>query len=271
MNLEIALGIDPHITNMPPFMQEVGLKGLESFVLILLKEFASSEISWVKFQSAYFEEHGIEGLKIASNMIKQAKSLGYEVIYDGKRGDIGTSAAAYARAYLETGKDFEVDALTMHAYHGFDSLNTCFELAKSQGKRIFVLVRTSNLGAEDVQESAAPKLLQRIEAYNADRIQNDGFGPIGAVVGATQTEFAQQYRNTCPHTMWLCPGLGFQGADIDKTSAMLLENSSGAIFPVSRGISGTAEANASCETIEDYVECVSRRYQDLIGANTPSG
>jgi orotidine-5'-phosphate decarboxylase len=145
-NSAIVVGIDPAIERFPLEILEVHqtvYDRLFAFSKAVI-DGVSPHVPAIKFQSAYFEANGIEGMTALRNLIKYAKSEGLFVIADAKRGDIGSTANAYAKAFLEPGRDFESDALTINPYLGDDSNNEFYKQADAYDKGVFVLVKTSN-------------------------------------------------------------------------------------------------------------------------------
>lgn len=204
----------------------------------------------VKFQSAYFEQYHSEGVDAYYSLIHEAKQLGLLVIGDAKRGDIGSTSAAYAAGHLEdfAGDDAEEystpDALTINPMLGMDAIEPFVSTALSADKGLFVLVRTSNPGSRDFQdvkleggktwsEHVADTLRTRIDAGGAGR---HGFSSIGAVVGATQTHTMTSMRQRLPKSIFLLPGYGTQGATGEMTRAAFDAKGQGAIVSASRSI-----------------------------------
>ncbi|MBR4791289.1 MAG: orotidine-5'-phosphate decarboxylase [Treponema sp.] len=197
-----------------------------------------------KVQIAYYEAMGLEGLKVYSQTLKLVRESGLIAISDIKRGDIGATSQAYARAHF-TG-DFETDIITINPYMGFDTLQPYTKYAEPEngGKGAFVLLCTSNPGMTDIehQELKAGGLLlervgdeiARIGAGFAKFYPEQTCGIYGAVVGATQVADARYLRDKYKDTFFLIPGYGAQGGDaaICKT---LLEKAGGTVNS-SRGI-----------------------------------
>ncbi len=208
-----------------------------------------------KVQIAYYEAMGLEGLKVYSQTLKLVRDSGLIAISDIKRGDIGATSQAYARAHF-TG-DFETDIITINPYMGFDTLQpyTKYSEPENGGKGAFVLLCTSNPGMTDIehQELKAGGLLlervgdeiARIGADFAKFYPEQTCGIYGAVVGATQVADARYLRDKYKDTFFLIPGYGAQGGDaaICKT---LLEKAGGTVNS-SRGILCAWKKNADLE------------------------
>jgi orotidine-5'-phosphate decarboxylase len=204
----------------------------------------------VKFQSAYFEKYLWEGVEAYYSLIQEARELGLIVIGDVKRGDIGSTSAAYAAAHLsdppfDEHEDTRApDAITISPFLGMDSIEPFVKAARDDGKGLFVLVRTSNPGSADLQDMQTldgrtfSELLAdtlRPIAAKDGLVGESGFSSIGAVVGATQTHTMASLRQRLPQSIFLLPGYGTQGATAEMTRAAFI-NGKGAIVSASRSI-----------------------------------
>ena len=231
-----------------------------------------------KVQIAYYEAMGLEGMKIYSETLKYIRSTGLIAISDIKRGDIGATSDAYARAHF-TG-DFETDIITINPYMGFDTLQPFTEYSSPEkgGKGAFVLLCTSNPGMTDIehQELKAGGLLlervgdeiARIGSDFASQYPDQTCGIFGAVVGATQVADARYLRDKYKDTFFLIPGYGAQGGDAEICKT-LLERAGGTVNS-SRGIlcawkkaEGLAEkAAAGALTLDDIVGAAAKAAVD---------
>ena len=216
----LCVGIDPHKGLMPDLACQNGkvtLDGLRQFSMNVV-EAASGFVPAVKPQAAMFEAFGPEGVAILSETARAARKAGLLVIMDAKRGDIGSTSAAYAEAYLGDDAPFASDALTVNPWMGIDTLMPFIERAEASGSGLFILVRTSNGGAADLQEletdgmlvyqKLAQKLAPLIEKANG----KSGLSSFGIVAGATVPEQAKALRALLPSAPFLIPGFGAQGA-----------------------------------------------------------
>jgi orotidine-5'-phosphate decarboxylase len=173
----------------------------------------------VKPQVAFFERHGLAGMRALAHLMATLRSTGVYVIADAKRGDIGTSVDGYAAAWLTTGADFEADALTLHPFHGVGSLGSTFDFAHSQGKTVFVLVATSNpegIGLQSAATASGETVSQLVLREMADYVTREslGWSAVGAVVGATVDWKKRGLSlDMFPDMPLLSPGYGAQGAD----------------------------------------------------------
>jgi orotidine-5'-phosphate decarboxylase len=207
----LCVGIDPH----PALMDAWGLTdsafGLEKFAMSVVEAVAGS-VAVVKPQSAFFERHGSQGIAVLEKVIAEARGMGTLVVLDVKRGDIGSTAQAYADAYLDPSSPLAVDAVTASPFLGFGSLEPMFETALANDAGVFVLALTSNPEGAQVQHattedgrSVAATVLDAIASRN---VGAEPFGSIGAVVGAT---IGSTYENLDVNGPLLVPGVGAQG------------------------------------------------------------
>jgi len=203
----------------------------------------------VKPQSAYYELLGPAGVSALHQTVQYAKSKGMYVIIDGKRNDIGSTAAAYSDAYLGRIKigerefaPFDADSLTVNAYLGSDGILPFVENCKRFDKSIFALVKTSNPSSGELQDlfcgdrtlyTAMGDLLARI---SHDTIGSYGYSAVGAVVGATYPSDARTLRERLRHTFFLVPGYGAQGGGAEDVVPCFDQFGRGAIVNSSRGI-----------------------------------
>jgi len=197
----------------------------------------------VKPQAAFFERLGHEGMAALADVIQYAAEKELLVIVDGKRGDIGSTAVAYAEAYL--GREQSVwgaDALTVNPYLGEDSLTPFVQVAQARDAAIFVLVKTSNPGGKTFQDLTTQDrplyahVATLVDALASKSRGHCGYGCVGAVVGATYPEELVDLRDTMPNSWFLVPGFGAQGADASDVAGAFDERGLGAIINSSRGI-----------------------------------
>lgn len=204
----------------------------------------------VKPQVACFERLGAPGWAALAEVVQQAHEHGLLVIADAKRGDIDVTAAAYGQAFLgATPTPFGdvpglgADALTVNPLLGGDSLEPLVSAARQSGAGLFVLVRTSNGGAADVQEltlADGGTVTERL-AELVDRVGvrgEDGLADVGAVVGATAPEWIERLRELMPAAVFLLPGIGAQGGRVEDLAAVFAPGPAGGLISASRGIVG---------------------------------
>lgn len=240
----------------------------------------------VKPQAAFFEELGPPGLLALWNVIRHARERGLIVILDGKRGDIGSTAEAYAHAYLggdEHGR-WAADALTVNPYLGGDTLDPFVANAAEHGTGFFVLVKTSNPGSGQFQDLAIAQDNRPLYRHVADYVERlsgavigpAGYGSIGAVVGATYPQQLAELRATMPHAWLLIPGYGSQGATASDVAAGFDSRGLGAIVNNSRGIifAHARREYAGRFKPDHWQEAIAAATHDMIDqlrADTPAG
>lgn len=222
----------------------------------------------VKVQAAFFEELGPAGMTAMASVILHACHLGLLVIVDGKRNDIGSTAEAYARAYLGREESpWGADALTVSPYLGDDSLQPFYDTAYERGAGIFVLVKTSNPGGGMLQDLCADgaTIYQRVAASVEQMASGSqgkcGYGCVGAVVGATYPAQLSELRSAMPHTWFLVPGYGSQGGTAADVAAAFDSRGLGVIVNNSRGILFAHER-------PEYARFGAARWQDAVEAAT---
>jgi orotidine-5'-phosphate decarboxylase len=223
----------------------------------------------VKFQSAYFERYLSEGVEAYYSLVQEAKELGLLVIGDVKRGDIGSTSAAYAAAHLadppfdQTEETTAPDAITVNPMLGMDAIEPFVKTARDDGKGLFVLVRTSNPGSAELQDvkladgrTWSEMLADRVReiASKEGLVGESGWSSIGAVVGATQAHTMQSLRERLPQSIFLLPGYGTQGATAEMTRAAFRDGR-GAIVSASRSIL-YAHREPAWASEKDWKRCV---------------
>ena len=213
-------------------------------------EAAGEECVAVKPQVACFERLGAPGWAALAAVVELAQDAGLLVIADCKRGDIDVSATAYAQAFFgETETAFGpvpglgADAITANPLLGADSLAPFVEAARLHAAGCFVLARTSNPGAADLQErelaaggTVSDALARMIAELGAPGIGRSGLADIGAVVGATAPDRLERMRELMPHAIFLLPGVGAQGGRVQDLAAAFAPGPAGGLVSASRGI-----------------------------------
>ena len=238
----LCVGIDPHPRLMPAVFggpdQSAGtadaLRHLRAFTGAVI-DAAAGLVPAIKPQVAFFEQHGPGGVEILAEAARDARTRGLLVVMDAKRGDIGSTAQAYAEAWLGGEAVFASDALTVNPYLGFDSLEPFITRAEQTGSGVFILVRTSNAGSADLQQRQAgdkpvwAHLADGLAGYvEAQKSKTTGLSSIGIVVGATGPEEARAVRALLPAAPFLIPGYGAQGASAaDALSGLVKDTETG--------------------------------------------
>jgi orotidine-5'-phosphate decarboxylase len=193
----------------------------------------------VKAQSAFFEEVGSAGLFALQQVVAHAHARGLLVILDAKRGDIASTAEAYARAAFET---YDADAVTINPYLGRDSVEPFLRLARKLGRGVYVLVRTSNPGAGQFQDLVCDgkplhqHVASEVTAWAGENRGASGYGNVGAVVGATSRKELTELRRLLLDVPLLVPGYGAQGGTAGDVRAAFDARGLGAVVNNSRGI-----------------------------------
>lgn len=228
----ICVGIDPVADHLPTELAcGPPLPGIERFCEAVL-DAVSDVAPCTKIQSACFERHGAEGVAALERIMSHAKSLGFEVILDAKRGDIGISATHYAAAAAA----MDADWVTVNGYLGEDGILPF----RNAGLGVFVLVRTSNPSGDEIQAvETSVGTVAGVVASMVDRLGRDDPGDLastGAVVGATKPEAAASLRSIMPRAPFLLPGYGAQGGGAEGVRAALDGDGGGVLVTASRSI-----------------------------------
>lgn len=211
------VGIDPNPSELwPQCGGDGGAAAVLAHCQAVIGAVAEAAVA-VKFQLAWFERLGRDGLAVLAEAAGFAKEAGLLVIYDGKRGDIPHTAAAYAQALL--GKEgLDGDALTVNPWFGEEGIHPFLSLARREGKGVFVVVRSSNRGGADLQElelTGGGRVWERLADLLCQLAQGGAGGELGAVVGATVPEALRRARAILGDLPLLVPGVGAQGGRVE--------------------------------------------------------
>ena len=230
-----CVGIDPHAALLGDWGLPDSVEGLERFAATCVEAFAG-QVGFVKPQSAFFERFGARGVAVLERTVQELRHTGTLVLLDVKRGDIGSTAAAYAEAYLDEDSPICADAVTVSPFLGFGSLEPFFEVAEQNDGGVFVLALTSNDEGPEVQQAVsgdvtvAGRILAQLKALNGDRTP---MGPFGAVVGATIGSTEEDLAINGP---LLAPGLGAQGGTVDDIVRLFGSVADNVLPSTSRGV-----------------------------------
>jgi orotidine-5'-phosphate decarboxylase len=241
----LCVGIDPH----PALMDAWGLTdsafGLEKFAMSAVEALAGT-VAVLKPQSAFFERHGAKGIGVLEQVLAAARELGALVVLDVKRGDIGSTAQAYADAYLDRTSTLAADAITASPFLGFGSLDPVIDTALKHDAGVFVLALTSNPEGAQVQHATttdgrtvAGSVLDAIATRNAGA---GDLGSVGAVVGATIGETREHLDVNGP---LLVPGIGAQGGSVADVRRIFGSACRNVLPSSSRGILGAGPEPAA--------------------------
>lgn len=210
----LCVGIDPHASLLEAWGLPVNVAGLAEFSRICVEAFADT-VALVKPQVAFYEQFGSQGFAVLEETIGTLREKGCLVVSDAKRGDIGSTMAGYATAWLDPASPLVSDAVTVSPYLGFGSLAPVLELAEEHGRGVFVLAATSNPEARELQDQVGPdgrsisqQITDAVAEVNAGHAAHGKAGNVGVVVGATLSNPPQLSALNGPILM---PGVGAQG------------------------------------------------------------
>ncbi len=257
MSSGLCVGLDPSREQLLSWNLTDDLIGLKIFCDKMTQVCLQTKVAFVKPQSAFFERFGWEGLRILTEMNKSLRKEGIFTIFDGKRGDIGSTAAAYAEAYLSATDYSKFNAITLNPFLGYESLVPFIKKSQTEKVGVFIVVRSTNSESEIMQEalvkdnnSVAIWLAKKIQEQNSGLFGENNIGPIGAVVGSTLSSL-HALLATMKSSLFLCPGIGAQGATIEQALEIFKGFSQQCIFPISRGITlNCAEEEALIKKIK---------------------
>jgi orotidine-5'-phosphate decarboxylase len=256
----LVLGADPHGEVLTRWGLTDDADGLERFTDIVLAAAAGS-VGLIKPQSAFYERHGWRGIRALTRLAETARAQGLLVILDVKRGDVGSTNAAYAAAYLGDDAPVRADAITVHPYLGLAAMGDLIDRASGSGGCLLVVARSSNPEGRAVQSATLPsshspgggmtvdqRLLADIGALNA-RLAPGRIGPVGAVVGPAAVD--PPLDLAAANGLLLAPGVGAQGAaaaDVAATFAAcpdrVMPSASRSLLAAGPGVAALRDAAA---------------------------
>ncbi|MEB3073172.1 orotidine-5'-phosphate decarboxylase [Parvimonas sp. C2] len=237
----VCVGLDSHLDYIPNYIKEKHEK-ISDIIFEYNKTIidATSDIVAIyKPQIAYYEANGLEGLIAYQRTLRYLKEKGLLGIGDVKRGDIASTAKEYAKAHFKG--EFEADFITLNPYMGMDSITPYLDYLKIGEKGVFVLLRTSNEGAKDIEcldyngEALYFKVGDELKKFADELTSECGYSPLGFVVGATHSEEAKKIRERYKNIFFLLPGYGAQGAKAEDIRTYL-NDFNGGVVNSSRGI-----------------------------------
>ncbi len=248
---QLIVGLDPRIDLLPVELRGEAVLGrasaagaVERFCKGIVDAVAPYVVG-VKPQVAFFEALGSGGWQALESVSRYAADAGLLVIADAKRGDIGSTARAYAAAFLEPrGSEPPLaDALTVNPYLGTDSLDPFLSACRNHGAGLFVLVRTSNAGGRDLQDAVLSDgtpvwrhVAGLVAEWGADLVGERGMSSVGAVVGATVPRIVGEARRAMPQSILLLPGVGEQGATPADVARAFTSGPASALVNASRSV-----------------------------------
>jgi orotidine-5'-phosphate decarboxylase len=226
----------------------------------------------VKPQVACFERLGAPGWTALAATVAHARAAGLLVLADGKRGDIDVTATAYAQGFLGAGGDgiiagLGADALTVNPYMGLDTLRSFAAVGRAHEAGLFVLVRTSNPGAADLEDEPLARggtVWERVAELVAElgaehRAPLSGLSDIGAVLGATRPEHLARARELLPHAIFLLPGVGAQGGRVEDLAPAFAPGRAAGLVTASRSIVGAHEQDGDAASPADAARAEAER------------
>lgn len=243
----LVVGLDPVLERLPSDLgradrhDRAAAAGLILEFNLRVLDAVADYACAVKPQIAFYEPFGPAGLQAWERTIEAARERDLLVIGDVKRGDIGSTAAAYAQAHLGGGPAHS-DAITVNPYFGTDGMAPFIDAARENAGGLFVLVRTSNPTAAELQDLDAggqrlhEHVADLVTRWGADLVGENGYSSVGAVVGATAPEALGRLRERMPNAWFLVPGVGAQGGAADDVIPAYGERGLGAVVNASRGI-----------------------------------
>lgn len=288
----ICVGLDPMLSYIPEHILKQSfsdfgetLEGAADAIWHFNKEIVDHTydlIPSVKPQIAMYEQLGIEGLKVYEKTVRYCQGKGLLVIGDAKRGDIGSTSAAYATAHLGKVKvgnsictAFNTDFLTVNPYLGTDGVKPFVDVCKAEDKGLFILVKTSNPSSGEFQDQLVngrpvyELVAEKVVEWGAEC--KDGiYSNVGAVVGATYPEMSRILRKLMPTTYFLVPGYGAQGGTAEDLKPCFNEDGLGAIVNSSRGIIAAYKQEKYAKFGEEHFAEASRQAVEDMAADINS-
>ena len=239
-----TLGLDTQLSHLPEGFRGASEEQADAVLRYnkCLMDALKGVVPCIKVQVAFYELLGVAGMAAFRDTLAYARSTGYVTIADVKRNDIGSTASAYAGAYLSENAPFRVDFITVNAYLGYDGIRPFLETAAETGGGMFVLARTSNPSGGQLQDLRTDKgtlyevVGGLVSEWGKGNIGAHGYASVGAVVGATYPEEGARLRAAMPHTFFLIPGYGAQGGGGADVRGMLDAQGGGGVINASRSI-----------------------------------
>ncbi len=255
-----VVGLDPHLDRLPgplraryqgrtgaSFRMEAARAVLEFNRIVI--DSISDLVPAIKPQFAFYEALGSHGFSVLEETCALARESGLLIVGDAKRGDIASTAAAYARSILDPAGPFHCDSVTVNPWMGADTLDPFVEVCAETGGGLFVLVRTTNPGSRWLQHHGEPAGASLVAAAIAQKGEEltgaSGMSSIGAVVGAMTGDEASLLRQQMPAAWFLVPGVGAQGGSESDAVAGIRSDGLGCLVNSSRGVLYPSESDRS--------------------------
>jgi orotidine-5'-phosphate decarboxylase len=248
---QLVVGLDPRVDLLPVELRGEAVLGRAAAASAVARfckgiiDAVGPYVVAVKPQCAFFEELGSDGVRALEEVCDYARSVGILVLVDAKRGDIASTARAYATAFLEPREDGTplADAVTASPYLGHDASEPFIAACRRHGAGVFFLVRTSNAGATEVQDATLSDgrmlwqyLAELVHEWGQPLVGERGLSSVGAVVGATHPRAVSQARKLMPQTPLLLPGVGAQGATPADVARAFTSGPASALVTASRSV-----------------------------------
>ncbi len=294
-NAPVCVGLDPLIERFPKaLLQDVGIpltaagavepdvdpamcaKAMRAFGQEIIRAVAP-HVPVVKINIAFFERYHADGLRAYFDLVRFAREAGMIVIGDVKRADIGHSSTQYAQAHLldVPGADVAApDAITVNPYFGFDTIRPFVDIARAEGRGLFVLVQTSNESAAEVQNLVLPDGLKLCEqvgklvqtwAGGEGLVGRSGYSCVGAVVSPRDLDSTERIRTLMPQCLFLVPGFGAQGRTAAEVAKCFRSDGTGAIVNASRSVIYAHNIAPYCDRCgTDWTRAVEQACKDLV-------
>ena len=275
----LCLGLDPHSNLIPKLfknnLHKLSIKNIEDFLFEII-DITKNKVVALKPQVAFFEQWGPDGMSLLVKISKLAKENNIPIIMDAKRGDIGSTSEAYAKAWLGENSFFKANAITINPWMGVETLLPFIELANTTNSGIFILLKTSNPGSKDLQDLKVDgkkvflHLSEKLSNFVETNLGESGFSNVGIVVGATKPDEAILIRKILPKALFLIPGYGAQGAKAsDALAGLILKNKiyEGGLINSSRNIlfpEGSYEQTSFFEWKKTIESALKKSVNDLI-------
>lgn len=283
----LCVGLDPILDKYPTYLLQEAAekygknpKGAAYATLKFNKmviDLIDGKVPAIKPQLAYFEKYGAYGLRAFWDTVDYAHEKGLLVIADAKRGDIGTTSEAYAKAFFKGSCDewmdetSYVDAVTVNPFLGSDGVTPFVEVGHETGNGTIVLVKTSNPSSGELQDmetvngATVSELVCDYINNHGTKVGKYGYSDLGAVIGATYPEEVAKFRKLLPNSLFLMPGIGYQGGDVTLLESAFDDKGTGVIIPCSRAINyAYQDVDASQEEVRTAISKAVDGYNKLI-------
>jgi orotidine-5'-phosphate decarboxylase len=241
-NSRVVVGLDPRVDKLPQELRgQAPCDAILNFNKAIIDAVAPYAVA-VKPQSAFYEIYGSAGVRTLELTLAYAREKKLLTICDVKRGDVSSTAEAYAQAYLGEGVPLAADSITVNPLFGEDGLEPFIKACEKSGTGLFVLVRTSNKGSADFQELRCGEktfseiVAERLAKWGQKLTGAAGWSSLGVVVGATFPKDAEKIRALMPKNFFLLPGYGAQGAGAKDVVQSFDKDGLGAVVTASRSV-----------------------------------